>query len=105
MSREAAKPRPIAGEPTIDRAQTGTRRIVVEDRDENVRSSSVELAGWPDVVDQDLIPTQPASEPPKAPSHAPPAVADRSSMTVDLPPPSYEEVRDTIPAPPPEHAD
>ena len=105
MSREAASPRPIADEASSDaRKQSGTRRIIIGGEPDDARPSSVELVGWPEAGSQDDIPTQPASDPPCPPSR-PPVAQERSSLTLEMPPPGYEEVRDTIPAPPPDHAD
>jgi hypothetical protein len=78
------------------RRESGVRRVLGEER----RFVSEEEP-WPQHVDQDAIPTQPANEAPPAPS-TPAPVNEHRELRVEMPPPSFEEVRDTIPSPPPE---
>jgi hypothetical protein len=77
MSTESAKKRPAAA-PTPNAKRSGTR--LVADR------------RWPASLDQDLIPTQPENETPPASSELPTLA----------PPADEDEIRDTLPAPPPD---
>lgn len=55
---------------------------------------------WPD-DDADSIPTQPHSQPPPERATVIDTLAEPSVPTVDLPPASFRDERDTVPAPPP----
>jgi hypothetical protein len=76
MTTESAKKRPDT-EPQPSPKRSGTRLVV-------------DHPHWPARLDQDLIPTQPESESPVASSELP-----------TLAPPDDDEMRDTLPAPPP----
>jgi hypothetical protein len=90
MTEKAAKTRPQEGE-VSSRKQSGLRRAI---RDESTQP-------WPNMLDQDSIPTEPANEQPRPPS-VPSPVLERFDVAVEVAPPSHEELRDTIPSPPPE---
>jgi len=77
MTTESAKKRPDA-EPQPNAKRSGTRLVIGHPR-------------WPASLDQDLIQTQPENESPTASSEMP-----------TLAPPDSDDVRDTLPAPPPE---
>jgi hypothetical protein len=78
---------------TPSRRESGLRRKVVEE--------SAQRGAWPAMTDQDSIPTEPANDVPKPPSLPAPPV-EHPIPTLDMPPASVEDVRDTIPSPPPE---
>ena len=89
----------VAESDTPSRRDSGVQRILAEERAQS-RVASAE--GWPTMLDQDSIPTQPANDSPKPPSVPAPSCEHRETM-IDIPPASFEDLRDTIPSPPPEH--
>ncbi len=102
-----ARERGETASPSDSSRQSGTRRIAV-DPDATVETVSMSDSGptsdsaWPVDDDADAIPTQPHSQPPPERPTVIDTLADATDApTVDLPPPSFKDERDTIPAPPP----